>query len=97
MMNLPNKLFDYLASERPVIVAGYGETAELVQRAGAGRVVESEDAAGMAQAIVELASLSEGERTVMGEAGRRYALEHYNREKLGRVFLDVLQCAVHEG
>lgn len=93
-MNLPNKLFDFLASGRPVVVAGQGESGDLVQRAGAGRVVMAEDGMAMAKAIVELADLSDAERAAMGESGRRYVLEHYNRDDLSRVFLDVLECAV---
>jgi glycosyltransferase involved in cell wall biosynthesis len=96
-MNLPNKLFDFLASQRPIIVAGRGESANLVQRAGAGRVVEAEDGIAMAQAIVALATLSTAERTAMGEGGRRYALEHYNREDLSHIFLDTLEHALQSG
>jgi len=93
-MNLPNKLFDFLVSERPILVAGHGESADLVLRAGAGRVVPAEDGAALAQAILELASLSPDERRKMGQAGRRYVLEHYNRENLSQIFLHVLEKAV---
>ena len=98
-MNLPNKLFDFLISGRPIVVAGHGESGDLVQRAGAGRVVPAEDGAAMTRAVVELASLSDAERAAMGESGRRYVLEHYNRETLSQVFLDVLERAVqsHRG
>lgn len=93
-MNLPNKLFDFLACARPIIVAGYGESAALVRRAGAGRVVPAEDGAAMAQAIVELATLSEAERAAMGNSGRRYVLANYDREQLSQLFLEVLEHAV---
>lgn len=93
-MNLPNKLFDFLASGRPILVAGHGETGNLVERAGAGRVVPAEDAPAMAAALQALQSLSAAERAAMGEAGRRYVLEHYNREQLSQRFLDVLNHAL---
>lgn len=93
-MNLPNKLFDFLASGRPIVVAGEGESGDLVQRAGAGRIVPAEDGAAMARAVIELASLSNKERGAMGESGRRYVLEHYNRDKLSQIFLDVLERVV---
>jgi len=93
-MNLPNKLFDFLASGRPIVVAGYGETANLIQQAGAGRVVPAEDGAAMTQAVVELANLSDKERSAMGAAGRQYVLKHYNRHDLSRVLLDLLQRVV---
>ncbi len=48
----------------------------------------------MTRVVVELSSLSDAERAAMGESGRRYVLEHYNRETLSQVFLDVLERAV---
>jgi glycosyltransferase involved in cell wall biosynthesis len=93
-MNLPNKLFDFLASGRPIIVAGHGESGDLVQRAEAGYVVPAEDGAAMAEAIIELAALSDAERAAMGESGRRYVLEHYNRDKLSQTFLGLLEHVV---
>ena len=41
--NLPNKLFDYLAASRPILVSGYGESADLVLQAKAGFIVDAED------------------------------------------------------
>jgi glycosyltransferase involved in cell wall biosynthesis len=93
-MNLPNKLFDFLAAGRPIVVAGQGESANAVQAAGAGRVVPAEDGAAMAAAIVELAALSGAERAAMGELGRRYVLREYSRESLSQGFAHVLERAV---
>jgi len=93
-MNLPNKLFDFLASGRPVVVAGEGESGDLVQHAGAGRVVSAEDGAAMARAIIELAALPDEERTAMGESGQRYVLEHYSRDEQSQVFLNLLEGVI---
>lgn len=93
-MNLPNKLFDFLASQRPIVVAGHGESGNLVERAAAGCVVEAEDGKAMAQAVTELAALSHTKLDAMGEAGRQYVLTNFSREDLSRTFLDVLERAV---
>lgn len=93
-MNLPNKLFDFLASGQPIVVAGRGESGNLVHRAGAGRVVPAEDGAAMAEAVIELAGLGDAERSAMGESGRRYVVEHYNRDKVSQIFLDILECVI---
>ena len=93
-MNLPNKLFDFLASGRPVVVAGHGESGNLVQRAGAGRIVPAEDGAAMAQAVIELAALGDAERTATGELGRQYVIEHYDRDRLSQVLLELLERVV---
>jgi glycosyltransferase involved in cell wall biosynthesis len=78
-MNLPNKLFDFLAARRPIVVAGEGETGDTVRQAEAGDVVPAEDAAAMAQAICRLASLSATDRQQMGNRGRAFVMSHYDR------------------
>lgn len=92
--NLPNKLFDFLASARPVIVAGAGETPELVMAAGCGRVGDAEDCRAMADALIELANFPVEERMAMGASGRKYVLEHYDRNRLSERFLEILTEAV---
>ncbi len=70
-MNLPNKLFDFLASARPIVVAGEGETAAVVTAAGAGMAVGAEDGAAMARAVDALTEMSGQARAEIGAAGRR--------------------------
>lgn len=89
--NLPNKLFDYLASARPVIVAGDGETAKVVERAGCGVVVGAEEGAAMAIAIQRMVDEPYEVRQAMGNSGKNYVMEHYDREKLSSEFLQILQ------
>ena len=93
-LNLPNKLFDFLAGGRPIVVAGRGESGDLVERAGAGCVVPAEDGAAMAAAVIELANLDGTQRAAMGASGRQYVGEHYNRDKLSKIFLDTLERVV---
>ena len=81
-MVLANKLFDYLAAGRPVIVAAAGEMAELVEEAGCGFVVPPEKPEQLAEAMVRMAGLDERERRAMGAAGRRYILDRYQRRDL---------------
>lgn len=88
--NLPNKLFDFLASAKPVVVSGAGETAELVLAAGCGRIGRAEDDMAMAQALIELAEMPVAERLAMGARGREYVLMHYDRKRLSERFLEIL-------
>ncbi len=81
-MVLANKIFDYLAAGRPVIVGAEGEMATLVREAGCGLVVPPEQPEQLAGAIRELAAMPEEARRRMGEAGRAYILEHYQRSAL---------------
>jgi glycosyltransferase involved in cell wall biosynthesis len=92
--NLPNKLFDFMASARPVVVSGAGETAELVMAAGCGRIGRAEDSMAMALALIELAEMPVEERMAMGARGRDYVLTHYDRKRLSERFLEILADAV---
>ena len=92
--NLPNKLFDFLASARPIVVAGAGETPELVTTAGAGKCGPPEDSQTMANLLVELANLPEAERVAMGARGRDYVFANYDRDRLSERFLAILSNAV---
>jgi glycosyltransferase involved in cell wall biosynthesis len=92
--NLPNKLFDFLASARPIVVAGAGETSELVMMAGAGKCVTAEDSHAMANSLIELAEMPVEERMAMGKKGRDYVFAHYDRNRLSEHFLKILSDVV---
>jgi len=88
---LPNKAFDYLGAARPIIAsAPPGELTRMVERAGCGVAVPPEDGAALAGAIRALAADREGARR-MGEQGRAYALEHYDRAALAARFVSVVE------
>jgi glycosyltransferase involved in cell wall biosynthesis len=92
-MNLPNKLFDFLVSGRPIVVAGEGETADVVRDAGAGLIVPAEDAKMMASALVQLVEMDQEGRKKMADAGRCYVLKHYNRETISKEMEQILILA----
>ena len=52
--NLPNKLFDYLISARPILVSGYGETSDVINESRSGIVVDAEDAKAFSSSILDL-------------------------------------------
>jgi glycosyltransferase involved in cell wall biosynthesis len=91
--NLPNKLFDYLASSKPVIVAGEGETADLVLDAKAGFVVTAENAEAMAEAIINLFQLGTLEQRQFGEAGRSYVEKFYNRSQHADLLVELIESS----
>ena len=82
-----NKFFDFLASGRPIVFAGEGESADIIREADAGRVVPAEDDEAVAEAVLSLGRLSVAERQAMGERGRRYVMRHYERGTLSRRLL----------
>jgi glycosyltransferase involved in cell wall biosynthesis len=77
----PNKVFDYMAAGRPVVLAIDGVIRQVVESAGAGIFVKPGDPKGMAQAILSLAVEPQKARQ-MGLAGRSYAEKHFSRAEL---------------
>ena len=87
----PNKVFDYMASERPTLLAIDGVARTLVcDEAQAGVFAKPEDGASLAAAIRSLADDPEG-RAAMGRRGRAWVLANATRESLAQRYLDVLQ------
>lgn len=82
---LASKIFDYLAMGKPVVFAGSGDTATLLEESGAGVVVPAGDARAVAQAITRLAR-NPAERRRMEASGndwwRQNGSVHQARETL---------------
>ncbi len=77
----PNKVFDYMAAGRPVILAIGGVIREVVETAGAGIFVQPGDSQSLAKAILSL--LANPQRgKMMGQNGRMYIKEHFDRKSL---------------
>lgn len=89
---VPAKLQSSLATGRPVLAALGGEGARIVEESRGGLVVEQEDARALADGIRRLLAMTTAEREAMGECGRAYAREHFDRETL----VDRLDGWLHE-
>jgi glycosyltransferase involved in cell wall biosynthesis len=92
----PNKVFDYMAAGRPVILAIGGVIREVIEKAGAGIPVSPGSPQAIAQAVRRLARNPE-EGVAMGIRGRQYVKEHFDRpvlaEKLSILFLETIQLS----
>ena len=86
----PNKVFDYLAAARPVVVAIDGEIRKVVEAARAGTCVEPGNAAELAAAIRRLYHDRSGAEAA-GLRGRAYVMEHFERGRLARKFVEVVE------
>lgn len=87
---IPTKLLEYMACERPVIVAVDGEARRIVENADAGIFVEPEDSCALAGAIQTLVASPEKQRQ-MGASGRQYIVRKLSREKTAADYITVLQ------
>lgn len=90
----PNKVFDYMAGGRPVLLAIDGVIRKVVEDANAGVFAQPGDAEDIAKGIMQLYK-DRGRRIEMGINGRKYVEENFERkvqaEKLEKVLLDIIE------
>jgi glycosyltransferase involved in cell wall biosynthesis len=86
---LPTKIFEAAAMERPVILSVEGIAADLIRKHDAGLVIEPEDAAGLAAAILSLRD-DPALRQRCGQGGRALAAS-FDRRKLADLMLDEIR------
>ena len=86
----PNKVFDYMAAGRPILLVIDGVIREVVERAGAGVFVRPGDPAELAQAIMTL-SKDPARAKVMGQNGRLYIEKYFNRAQIAEKFTQLVE------
>jgi glycosyltransferase involved in cell wall biosynthesis len=87
---IPTKLLEYMACERPVIVAVDGQARQIIEEADAGVFVEPENHRALAKAIIDLAQ-DPNRRLRMGTNGRQYIVNRLSRQKTAQDYITVLQ------
>ena len=93
---IPSKMFEMMAMARPVIGAVRGEAAAILENSRSAVIVRPEDAAGIADAVVDLYTHPK-RRRAMGTAGRHFVAEHYGRDRLAAAYGRVLEEAIETG
>lgn len=88
-----NKLFDYLAMARPVVLGSCAPD-DPIRLSGAGRAVRADHAESLAKAIEEFWAMAPQERAEIGKIGRKYLEEHHDLKILAIRLEAVLQQAV---
>jgi glycosyltransferase involved in cell wall biosynthesis len=90
---VPSKLYEAMASGKPVILVASGEAADIVRTQRAGIVVEPGDEQGLSQAVQTLRT-QPGLCQTLGQNGRRAAEQYFDRTKIATRFIEHLQAAV---
>jgi glycosyltransferase involved in cell wall biosynthesis len=86
----PNKVFDYMAAGRPVVLVIDGVIRQVVESAGCGVFVQPGNPAALAQAIRQLAADQAASRQ-MGLAGRKYLDQHFSRSVMAEKLAGILE------
>lgn len=93
---IPSKIFEAMALGVPSVHAVEGESAEIVETAGAGVCVPSGDAQAIADAVRRLSQDPDTLRQ-MAEAGQRVAQTQYDRRALAAKITEVLEPITEAG
>lgn len=83
----PNKLFDYMFAERPIIYA-INSGNKPVEEANCGITVEAENPQAVAEAILQLYRMSEDERVNLGKNGKAFVLEHHTYDQIAQKIMN---------
>ena len=86
----PNKLFDYMMAEKPVIQA-IDAGNNLVREADCGLDVEPDNVEEIAAAMEKLSQMPAEELRRMGMNGKRFVLENHTYSVLGRRFIECIE------
>jgi glycosyltransferase involved in cell wall biosynthesis len=89
-----NKLFDYMAASRPILIAS--DVPNPVREADGGISVRGNDAEGIAKAMRAMMAASERTRERWGRNAAIYVRDHFDYNTLGEKLDAVLRAAVSE-
>lgn len=90
-----NKLFDYLAAERPILMASDAANSPVAE-AQAGLTVHPDQPEALADAIVEIANTPLAQRQSMGRAGREYVEQNHGFDQLAQRLAQTLDTVCAE-
>lgn len=87
----PNKIFDYMLSETPIIESG-GAPISLLTKANCGLNCVAANPEKIAASILELIKLPLEKRKTMGQNGKAYVLKHHQYSLLSQQYLDLIKA-----
>lgn len=86
---LPSKMFESMATAKPIVASLWGEAAELIESARCGLVVTPEDPEALREAVEKLAEDPSLARE-LGDNGRQYVAAHFDRRVIAARFIELL-------
>ena len=86
----PNKVFDYMASGTPVLLAIDGVIRKVIEDANSGLFIRPGNPQDLAQGIMDLYQNPELAKQ-MGKSGKEYVKEHFNRNNFSEEFCTLIE------
>ena len=91
--NVPSKMYEIMATGRPMLLGTFGESRELGEDAGCAVVFTPESAEELVSAISQLMAFPD-QGAQLGRSGRQYVQNRYDRRLLARQYLDLIDGVV---
>ncbi|MGE5604132.1 MAG: glycosyltransferase family 4 protein [Bacteroidota bacterium] len=92
--SIPSKIFEIMASKRPIIAALEGEAAQILGKSGNAMIIPPENPDSLEKAILTLKN-DPALRCQMGENGRKHVEKHFNRSVLAKEYELILKSIVN--
>lgn len=91
---IPSKMFEIMGCSKPIIAPLRGESADILTRSGAALVIPPENSGELVTAIKVLKNDPDRCRR-MGQNGRAFVENNYDRKILAKKYLTVIEKAIH--
>jgi glycosyltransferase involved in cell wall biosynthesis len=89
----PNKVFDYMAADKPIIIGIDGVARELVENAGAGIFAEPENPQSFVDAVKQFKD-DQKKQLEFGKKGREFVVENFSRERLSEKYIKIVEKVI---
>lgn len=93
--NIPSKMFEIMACERPMVLGAEGQARELLEASSAGLAVEPENPDAFREAILRLGNDPQL-RQDCGQKGRAFVLEQFRRTGNAERYIEVFQFVLRQ-
>lgn len=87
----PNKLFDYMHSEKPILYAIDSGANNIVDLANCGITREAENVDAIVAGILRLYNMDDTKRIELGQNGKSYVENHFTYTKLAEKYIAILE------
>jgi len=92
----PNKVFDYMSCNKPILVTIDGITKTLLERAECGLYSEPENLQAFVNSVQIFSKMSKEELSLLGKNGFKYVKDHFDREKLAERYIEIIKDVVND-
>ena len=86
----PNKVFDYMAASKPILLAIDGVIRDVVESAECGQYCQPGDPDAFAASVIQMVN-HHNQMEKMGLHGRNYLEQHFNRKTISEKFIFIIE------